>query len=71
MRVSIKVKNPGFLAVTIPPNRVLLTAIKSVPGRQWDDDEQNWTIPDTPVIREFLRNALMRTGHCTSPLVFP
>lgn len=71
MNVSIKAKNPGLLAITIPYNRVLIEAIRSVPGRQWESAEKIWTVPDTPAIRKCLRNALIQSGQCPHEPAFP
>ncbi len=71
MNISIKVKKPGLLAITIPYNRVLIDAIRSVPGRQWESAEKIWTVPDTPTIRKQLRDALIKSGQCHHEPVFP
>lgn len=71
MNISIKVKKPGILAVTIPYNQVLIEAIRSVPGRQWKAAEKIWTVPDTPAIRKQLRDVLVQSGQCPREPFFP
>lgn len=38
----------GTLVVSFPYDEALLAAVKSVPGRKYDDKRKAWLIPDTP-----------------------
>ena len=43
--VEIRPGPPGLWAVKIPPEPVLIEALKATPGRKWNSDTREWTFP--------------------------
>ena len=58
MEVSITDRPDGVIAVKIPYDETLLTAIRQIPGRTWDKEAKVWLVPDTKAHREQLSNFL-------------
>ena len=62
MIVAIKPGPKSFLAVSIPCEPKLLTAIKKLPVRRWDPDLKVWLVPACKVHVDSLLHLLYETG---------
>jgi integron integrase len=67
MTVAIAGARKGFFSVSIPVNPVLLSAVRSINGRQWDCQKKTWLIPDKQRNADFLLQALHETGLFSVP----
>jgi len=62
MNLTIQRKGRGQLAIVFPYNRFVVEAIKKVPGHQWNPEQKQWLVPDTPDSASLLAQALRDTG---------
>jgi len=62
--VSIKEINSGVLSVTFPFDKVIVAAVKKIPGRRWDMEARRWLVPAAQ--KDVLLEALSATGSFTA-----
>jgi len=62
MDVSITERTDGVIAVRVPYDETLVTAIRQIPGRTWDKAAKLWLVPDTKEHRERL-NAFLQLAR--------
>jgi len=62
MQITISGSTKNQLTVQIPYDQTLLTAIRRIPGRKWDETRRVWLIPDTQDHADQLLQNLSDTG---------
>ena len=67
MLVSIVREQEGLLTVRTPFNRTVISCIRKVPGRRWDQTNKAWLIPDRQAAANRLLEALFESGLFTAP----
>ncbi|WP_143559100.1 phage integrase N-terminal SAM-like domain-containing protein [Alkalispirochaeta americana] len=67
MGVEIRVLPQGTLAVTVPYDRRIITALRRVPGRRWIQEDRIWLVPGTQRHSAHLLEELWATGLFRAP----
>jgi integron integrase len=55
-------RRAGYLSIRFPYDASILSAVKNVPGRIWNQDAKEWLIPDDQASRNSLLHALQELG---------
>ncbi len=69
MTITIARNEKGQLAITMPYDAAMISAIKKVADHRWDPERKTWNFPNTRTHADLVLKALHATGLFSAPVV--